>query len=113
MLRAPPLTTATLPASLPSGTAISPLLPVPSKSRPPTRLPQDATRPIDGKLLHCALSCTTAIRDHNEARTMRMRTVPIPQPNTRLIFLADRAPLARGHGIHRLDRKSTRLNSSH
>lgn len=34
---------------------------------------------------------------------MRMRTVPTPQPNTRLIFLADRAPIARGHGITRFE----------
>ncbi len=34
---------------------------------------------------------------------MRMKTVSAPAPNTRLVFLADRAPIARGFGISRFE----------
>lgn len=34
---------------------------------------------------------------------MKMRIVPAPASNSRLVFLADRAPIARGYGIARFE----------
>ena len=34
---------------------------------------------------------------------MKMKIVPTPPPNSRLIFLADRAPIARGYGVARFE----------
>ena len=34
---------------------------------------------------------------------MKMRIVPPPPPNSRLVFIADRAPIARGHGVARFE----------
>lgn len=34
---------------------------------------------------------------------MKLRVIPEPAPNTRLVFLPDRVPIARGHGLDRFE----------
>lgn len=34
---------------------------------------------------------------------MKLNVIPEPAANTRLVFVADRAPIARGHGLDRFE----------